>query len=115
MSLEEALAELPTIFRYHVFCCSTQRPAGHPRGSCGERGSSKLWERLGQLVQSKQLTDVSVVPTGCLGFCSAGPLMVVYPEGIWYVPRTLDDIDRIVSSHFIESRPVEDLIVVLQR
>jgi len=56
--------------------------------------------------------DVSVTATGCLGFCRAGPLMVVYPEGVWYVPRTEKDIDEILPSHFVEGNPVERLIIV---
>jgi (2Fe-2S) ferredoxin len=55
-----------------------------------------------------------MVATGCLGFCSAGPLMVVYPEGIWYQPKTPDDIDEIFESHLRGGRPVERLIVVLK-
>ena len=56
-----------------------------------------------------------MTPTGCLGFCSAGPLMVVYPEGVWYQPKTPEDIDEIVQSHFVEGKPVARLIVVLER
>ncbi len=57
--------------------------------------------------------DISGTPTGCLGFCPAGPLMVVYPEGIWYRPRSREDVDEIVQSHFTEGARVERLIVVL--
>jgi len=106
--------ELPVIFRYHAFCCFQQRPPGHPKGSCGPGGSA-LWERLGSLIQSRQLSRVSMTASGCLGFCNAGPLMVVYPEGVWYQPREPADIDEIVQSHFVEGRPVARLIVVLER
>src|SRR5690349_2721173 len=94
--------DLPVVFKYHAFLCSQQRPPNHPRGSCGVRGAQPLWERLGQKVQALQLTDVGVTWTGCLGFCQAGPLMVVYPEGIWYQPQTAEDVDEIVQSHFVE-------------
>jgi (2Fe-2S) ferredoxin len=107
--------EIPMVFKYHVFTCTTKRPAGHPRGSCMERGAQPLWERLGQKLEAKQLPDVSLTMTGCLSFCSAGPLMVVYPEGIWYHPTTAEDIDEIIQSHFVEGNPVERLIIVPQR
>lgn len=110
-----ASLELPVIFRYHAFCCFQQRPPGHPRGSCGASGGPPLWERLSSQIQAKQLSRVAMAATGCLGFCSAGPLMVVYPEGVWYQPRTTEDIDEIVQSHFVEGRPVERLIVILER
>lgn len=107
--------ELPVLFRYHAFCCFQQRPPQHPKGSCGGAGGGPLWERLGSAIQAKQLSRVTMTATGCLGFCSAGPLMVVYPEGVWYQPREAADIDEIVQSHFIEGRPVARLIVVLER
>jgi (2Fe-2S) ferredoxin len=40
--------------------------------------------------------------------------MVVYPEGVWYTPRTEADIDEILQSHFAEGKPVERLIIVPQ-
>jgi (2Fe-2S) ferredoxin len=104
--------EIPIVFKYHVFACFTKRPPGHPRGSCMDSGAQPLWERLQQKVEAKKLADVSVTASGCLGFCRAGPLMVVYPEGIWYHPEKIEDIDEIIQSHFVEGNPVERLIIV---
>jgi (2Fe-2S) ferredoxin len=104
--------DLPVVFKYHAFTCFQQRPAGHPRGSCMGAGAKPLWDRLQSRLTAKPLLDVSVTVTGCLGFCRAGPLMVVYPEGIWYAPRTEDDIDEIIQSHFVDGAPVERLIIV---
>jgi len=108
-----AASELPTVFAYHVFCCFQQRPPGHPKGSCGAAGGIALWEALDMELQRRHLPEVSMVPTGCLGFCSAGPLMVVYPEGVWYRPRSEEDIKTIVERHFIGGEIVEELAVVL--
>ncbi|MET0388561.1 MAG: (2Fe-2S) ferredoxin domain-containing protein [Polyangiales bacterium] len=113
--MSEAEQLLPVVYRYHVFCCFQQRPPGHPRGSCAAHGGGPLWERLSQLVQARQLLDVSMTPSGCLGFCDAGPLMVVYPQGVWYQPKTTDDIDEIVQKHFVDGELVERLAVVLRR
>ena len=104
--------EIPIVFKYHVFACFTKRPPGHRRGSCMESGAQPLWERLQQKVEARQLPDVAVTASGCLGFCRAGPLMVVYPEGIWYRPETIGDIDEIIQSHFVEGDLVERLIIV---
>ncbi len=108
-------AELPVIFPHHVFCCFQKRPQGHPRGSCTGAGSGPLWDRLGALLQGRQLASVSMVATGCLGFCDAGPLMVVYPQGVWYQPKSEADIEEIVQSHFVEGRIVDRLAVILRR
>lgn len=114
MSDEEEI-ELPVVFKYHAFVCCQQRPPGHPRGSCGAAGAAPLWDRLMSKVQAHQLTDVSIATSGCLGFCNAGPLMVVYPQGVWYQPKTNEDIDRIVESHFAGGKIAVDLAVVPRR
>ena len=72
--------ELPVIFRYQAFCCFQQRPPQHPKGSCSAAGAQPLWERLSTVLQSRNLSRVAMAGTGCLGFCNAGPLMVVCSE-----------------------------------
>ena len=104
--------EIPQVFRYHVFTCLQSRPEGHPHGSCAQRGANGLYDYLANSLEKLGNPDIAKTVTGCLGFCLAGPVMVVYPEGIWYVPRTREDIDEIVQSHFVENKPVERLIIV---
>jgi (2Fe-2S) ferredoxin len=103
--------ELPQLYRHHVFACHTQRPPGHPRGSCG----APLWERLGKAIEAQRLTDIGFTASGCLGFCGAGPLMVVYPDGVWYRPTTPEDVDEIVESHLKHGKRVDRLVMVLAR
>jgi len=38
--------------------------------------------------------------------------MVVYPQGVWYTPRSEADIDEIIQSHFVEGKLVERLAIV---
>jgi len=80
-----------------------------------EKGAQPLLERMSQKLEAKQLPDVNMTMSGCLSFCRAGPLMVVYPEGIWYHPESPEDIDEIIQAHFIEGKPVERLIIVPQK
>ena len=108
-------ADVPQLYKRHVFACYTQRPAGHPRGSCGELGGAPLWDRLSKRLEAERLGEVGFTAAGCLGFCRAGPLMVVYPEGVWYAPKTSEDIDEIVDAHLKGGALVERLVVVLQR
>jgi (2Fe-2S) ferredoxin len=63
----------------------------------------------------RPIDGVTLTPAGCLGFCEAGPLMVVYPQGVWYQPKTKADIDEIVQKHFVEGELVERLAVILTR
>lgn len=104
--------DLPMVFKQHVFICGQQRPPQHPRGSCGASGALPLIERLGAKVQALGNSEVAMTVTGCMGFCQAGPIVVVYPQGIWYAPKTAEDIDEIVSSHLVGNEPVERLIIV---
>jgi (2Fe-2S) ferredoxin len=108
--------ELTPLYKRHIFACGTQRPPMHPRGSCGNSGAQPLWERLGQKIEALGLgTDVGFTVSGCLGFCSAGPLMVIYPEGVWYRPQNEADIDQIVEKHLQQDMLAEDQVVILTR
>jgi (2Fe-2S) ferredoxin len=48
--------------------------------------------------------------TPCLGVCAGGPIVVVYPDGIWYANVTPELLDRIVVEHLKNGRPVADAI-----
>lgn len=67
--------EIPQLYKHHAFVCLTQRPPGHPRGSCGGLGVQPLWDRLTKTIEAQRLTDIGVTAAGCFGFCSAGPMM----------------------------------------
>lgn len=104
--------DIPQLYKYHVFLCFQDRPPGHPRGSCGQAGAKPLWEYLITRVERMGNPEIGLTGTSCLGFCAAGPLLVVYPEGIWYRPTSREDVDEIIQSHFVEGNPVERLIIV---
>ena len=88
----------------------TSRPPGHPAmGSCGERGAAPLWEYFNARIEKLGTGKIGKTPAGCLGCCGAGPVMVIYPEGVWYSAKTKEDIDRIVDTHLVGGELVEDL------
>jgi (2Fe-2S) ferredoxin len=100
--------------KYHAFICAQRRPEGHPRGCCSSKGGGQpYFERLVNAVSAGNLWEkgVSVAQSSCLGFCNLGPLMVVYPEGVWYTLGKPEDIDEIVQSHFVDGKPVARLRV----
>ncbi|SVC34657.1 uncharacterized protein METZ01_LOCUS287511 [marine metagenome] len=95
---------------HHIFICTNQRPAGHPRGSCGENNAMALMEKMGMAVEQKGLFgQVLITNTSCMGPCSMGPVMVVYPDGIWYNKVTPDDVDEILDQHIGQGKKVERL------
>jgi (2Fe-2S) ferredoxin len=70
---------------------------------------------MGKLIETQGLAHVGFTAAGCLDFCKTGPLMVVYPEGIWYRPTTPEDIDEIVEQHFKNGKRVDRLIMILTK
>ena len=52
---------------------------------------------------------VRVNHSGCLSQCGNGPMLVVYPEGVWYAAVTPADVDEIVAEHLEAGRPLERL------
>jgi len=68
---------------------------------------------VGELEKRGLANDVQVVSTGCIGFCGQGPIMVVYPDGIFYQQLTSDDIPHLVEEHFVKGRPVSKSMYVL--
>jgi (2Fe-2S) ferredoxin len=98
-------------YRAHVFVCTNTRPPGHPRGCCAGKGSEKLRDYMKVRAKELSVSGTRINTAGCLDRCELGPVMVIYPEGIWYGYRTREDIDEILESHLIGGRPVERLML----
>jgi (2Fe-2S) ferredoxin len=95
----------------YVFVCLNQRPAGHPKGSCLDRGADVVFDALREEQGRRLLTAVKVVATGCVEGCLAGPTMVVVPDNVWYGGVTEADVPAIVEQHLIGGKPVEMLLL----
>lgn len=98
-------------YQTHVFCCTNERPAGHPRGSCKERGADDLRNYFKARVKESGVKEARVNAAGCLDRCELGPVFVIYPEGTWYTARTRADIDEIVERHIVRGEKVERLLL----
>src|SRR6056297_797196 len=81
-------------------------------GGCISSGEESCLQALQKAVEKYSLHDVvKVVETGCMGMCDAGPLMVIYPEGVYYQKLTPEDVEKIVSEHILKGRIVEDKLL----
>lgn len=99
-------------YRHHIFVCENLREPGHPRGSCAEKGSPDMRAALNSEIASRNLKGIiRANKAGCLDYCEQGPCMVIYPEGVWYAPRTAADIKEIMSSHIDEGKVVSRLLL----
>ena len=95
--------------RYHVFCCTNQRPPEHERGSCQASSGIGLRNYLKDRVKELGLEGVRINAAGCLNRCEEGPAVVVYPEGVWYRLQNKSDIEEIISGHLQGGEPVARL------
>ena len=96
----------------HVFVCAQNRPPGHPRGSCGEKGCMPVLEEFLMELQKRDCYEkIAVTNTGCIGLCGYGPNVLVYPEGIMYAGVKTEDVATIFDEHLLGDKPVERLLM----
>lgn len=94
------------IFERHVFVCTSGKYCPAIDGD-----GLGVHARLKQLVAEAGLGGrVRVNHAGCLDQCGFGPMVVVYPENVWYWGVTPEDVPEIVRSHLVGGRPVARLI-----
>jgi (2Fe-2S) ferredoxin len=98
-------------YHHHVFCCKAQRPEGHPKPGCGNRKGEDFYNYMKQRASEMELLGIRINSAGCMGRCDEGPVVVVYPEGIWYRPQNLGDMDEILTSHIQGNKPVKRLML----
>ena len=101
----------PLFYRAHVFCCTNERPEGHPRGCCKGKGSERLRNYMKARAKELGLKDVRINASGCLDRCELGPSVVIYPEGVWYTVRTPEDVDEVLKTHLIGGGRVRRLMM----
>lgn len=106
------MSDIASYYKYHVFFCTNQRAEGE---SCCQSfdalamrdHAKKRCKKLG-LVRSG---TVRINTAGCLNRCESGPVIVVYPEAVWYSWVDQSDIDEIIDEHLVNGRIVERLLI----
>jgi (2Fe-2S) ferredoxin len=90
-------------FRQHVFVCT--------HGDyCPYDGSAEVHRVLKEEAAARGLGgSLRVNKSGCFNQCGNGPMVVVYPENVWYGGVTVEKARRILEEHLVGGRPVEDL------
>ena len=89
--------------KHHVLICAGT--------GCSSSNSMEVKEALEkQLVEAGLDNEIDVVKTGCFGFCSLGPIMVIYPEGTFYHHVKVEDVAEIVETHLKGGQLVDRLL-----
>lgn len=103
---------MSSYYQHHVFFCLNQRSDGS--GCCMDLGAEQAFDHMKQRVKQLKLNGrdkVRVNRAGCLDRCGEGPVLVVYPEAIWYQFVDTEDIDEIIDSHLVQGKPVARLMI----
>jgi (2Fe-2S) ferredoxin len=92
------------IYQKHVFVCTTGK-------TCPLDGSEEVCKALREEIAQRGLKKViRINKAGCLDQCGNGPVLVVYPEQVWYAHVRPEDAAEIVESHLVANKPVERLL-----
>jgi len=79
---------------------------------CRSSGCAEIKDTLERRLKHHDLEgEVQIIETGCMGPCSLGPLVVIYPEGVFYKELQPEDAQEIVDEHLLKGRKVERLLV----
>ncbi|MBL4668906.1 MAG: (2Fe-2S) ferredoxin domain-containing protein [Flavobacteriales bacterium] len=97
-------------FEKHIFICINERVAGATRKSCGEETGNAIAKRFKELIKEHKLRlSVRAQRSSCFDMCEQGPIVVVYPEGVFYKGISVIDVNEIFEQHILNNNPVKRL------
>ena len=97
-------------YKHHVFFCVNQRDDG--RECCNQHDAEGIRDYAKARIKKLNLNGegkVRINLAGCMDRCAEGPVMVVYPDNVWYTYIDKNNIDEIISEHIQHGRVVERL------
>lgn len=92
--------------RHHIFLCAEPQKGE----CCTPEVGSRAWAYLKKRCKQLDLAEAGIhrSKADCLKICHAGPVAVVWPDGVWYHSCTEEVLERILQEHLIGGVPVEE-------
>jgi (2Fe-2S) ferredoxin len=97
-------------YRHHVFFCTNLREDGSQ--CCAQCGAQAMRDHLKRRCKELGLAGpggVRINTAGCMDRCGEGPVVAVYPEGVWYTYVDREDVEEILREHILGGRVVDRL------
>lgn len=100
--------------KHHLFlCCDQTKPK-----CCSQEIGLESWEYLKTRLKELKLDEVTEnnpncifrTKANCLRVCCEGPILLVYPEGIWYRNATPEIIERVIQEHLLQGKIVTEYV-----
>lgn len=101
-----------TYYQHHIFICTNQKNEG--RTCCANTGGKLYFDYLKAKLQALDMHGpgkIRISQSGCLGRCSQGPCLLIYPEGTWYSYQAFADLDEIIQCDLINHQRVTRLMI----
>jgi (2Fe-2S) ferredoxin len=98
--------------KHHIFVCTSSRANGQQKGFCHAKAGVDVMTRFMEEIEERGIIgEVFLSNTGCFGVCEKGPVVVVYPDNVWYGQVSPGDVTEILDRHIEGGNAVERLVL----
>lgn len=99
-------------YHKHLFFCHNKREDGSTKPCCGRPVDvNALRDYARKKIKLLGIPSVRTSLSGCLGRCNEGPVLVIYPDGVWYRYTNEQDLDEIIEASVLNNNVVDKLII----
>lgn len=96
----------------HIFVCTSSRANGQQKGFCHTRTGTAVVAMFLEELEERELSgEIMVSNTGCMGLCEQGPIVVIYPDNVWYGNVQPDNVTTIMEEHIEHGKVVQALLI----
>jgi len=98
-------------YEKHIFICNNKRENNPIQKSCGDLGLEIRNKFVTELKKLNLNHKIRANKSGCLDSCLKGPMIVIYPDQIWYKNVNLDDVSEIIEKTILKNEVIDRLLL----